>query len=566
MLQCGRRVTKIQEKVARRATAAEAETCRCLHPWDGEPHESDLVLPPERPLAVWLADWPCADGTGQQRPLDEILTQQRDCFPVLNRCLNGAEFPRTPAALIHAKLTKARASRDRATKDTKQWHGISRYISGLQAELAVAGGADIPQPVWLQREDICALVDDMGYPCQDAATALVASYVCCRRLQVMGRQNYLSTIYRAAYNESYHRHNISTYAYPRHHATREAGDGPSSFRIFTDIAERQWPFLRVTCDYANWPAAFALCDAPAGADQSRARAAPLFVCETSMGSTHQHRVALAVQYLNEQRRIRPQRSILPPASPAAAPLAEPDGEHGGGTMQRMLSRDDVWRAAVRGDLTMVQHFVREMRTKLPAAEFDINTVSPFGRSAIYQAALGGHTDTVRWLLSQGASDPNGTAYLACTHPPTRRAMAAAGFRGKDFDNDHRVKLLRAERRLTLAVAVMHERLGASVDGLFGLDYDVLLLLVRTADSIFRDIRVYQQVVSKFEMQRKSARSEALARQSSAQRALALAASAHAERRRTVQAQAVRAVAERQHALSAAALERTMQELDALRTL
>eukprot|EP01043_Picozoa_sp_COSAG02_P043795 COSAG02_NODE_3847_length_6152_cov_3.823559_6_plen_177_part_00 len=134
-------------------------------------------------------------------------------------------------------------------------------------------------------------------------------------------------------------------------------------------------------------------------------------------------------------------------------------------------------------------------------DFDIDIASPFGRSALYQVALGGHTSTVRWLIEQDASDPNGVAYLACTNPQTREVMAAAGFKGKRFDAEYRVRLLRAERRLVLALAVMHERLGNAIDGVLGMDYDVLTLLVRASDRIFRHKRVYRQVVKRFDRER-----------------------------------------------------------------
>ena len=144
-----------------------------------------------------------------------------------------------------------------------------------------------------------------------------------------------------------------------------------------------------------------------------------------------------------------------------------------------------------------------------------------------------------------------------TNPETREAMAAAGFRGRDFDGDDRVKLLRAERRLVLAAAALHERAGSSIDGVFGLDYDVLMMLVHTVDRTFRDTRAYRRVVSNFEMQRRMNRQPAAAlarvRQGSAQKAQALA---HAERCGTIRAQTVQAAAEQQRALSAEALERT----------
>ena len=60
----------------------------------------------------------------------------------------------------------------------------------------------------------------------------------------------------------------------------------------------------------------------------------------------------------------------------------------------------------------------------------------------------------------------------------------------------------------------------------GLDYDVLLLLVRSVDRIFRDTRIYQRVVTRFGAQRRSSKGSqsepVLARQNSATQTLDLA--------------------------------------------
>ena len=79
---------------------------------------------------------------------------------------------------------------------------------------------------------------------------------------------------------------------------------------------------------------------------------------------------------------------------------------------------------------MVQYFVLQMQAAAFAGgdEFDIDALStsyPFGRSALYLAALGGHKATVRWLIDQGASDREGAAYLACTDPRTRELLKTA---------------------------------------------------------------------------------------------------------------------------------------------
>ena len=92
-------------------------------------------------------------------------------------------------------------------------------------------------------------------------------------------------------------------------------------------------------------------------------------------------------------------------------------------LQRMISRKDLWCAAACGDLTMVQYFVRQMQaTAASGGDFNIDALSPSGRSALYLAALGGHKATGRWLIDQGASDLEGAACLACTDPQTRKFL------------------------------------------------------------------------------------------------------------------------------------------------
>ena len=86
-------------------------------------------------------------------------------------------------------------------------------------------------------------------------------------------------------------------------------------------------------------------------------------------------------------------------------------------------------------------------------------------------------------------------------------------------------------------------------------------MVRSVDRIFRDTRNYQRVVTRFDAQRRSQSETVLARQSSATQTLDLA---RAERRGINHARAMCAEAKRQQTLSEAALERTRQEIAALR--
>jgi hypothetical protein len=478
----------------------------CLHPWD-ELQDTDVMLPEQLPqLASYV-------NCGVEKSLDAMVSEVRQHFPSSSRFMQP-----TSASVIHLKVIKTKAVRDKSVQGTKKWLSVDRQLQQLEMELAAVGGADIPHPLWLRLDDLRAL-DEMGFPRQDVVAALIASYVCYRRVQVMGRRSYLRNV--------------------------------RNFQIWTSVASTEWPFLRVDCNNRAWSSAheLALASCDSEGDPS------LFVCAHSMGASHQHRIALAVQYLRIQLSSTPStRGTVTPAD--------------SGPLQRMISRDDLWRAAIRGDLPMVQHFLEEMRGVLSATDFDIDIASPFGRSALYQAALGGHTSTVRWLIEQGASDPNGVAYLACTNPQTREVMAAAGFKGKHFDAEYRVRLLRAERRLVLALAVMHERLGNAIDGMLGMDYDVLMLLVRASDRIFRDKRVYRQVVKRFDrertrMQRTNINHINIEKKSTRRGTVKHALDA--ERRGTIQARAAQAMAERQHALSEDALRRTRQELKALHT-
>ena len=79
-------------------------------------------------------------------------------------------------------------------------------------------------------------------------------------------------------------------------------------------------------------------------------------------------------------------------------------------------------------------------------------------------------------------------------------MAAAGFRGKQFNALPRVRQLRAERRLLVAQAAMHERLGSEVEGFWGLGYDILLCVVQQADKCFRDVPAHNQVLKRWKTQ------------------------------------------------------------------
>ena len=260
------------------------------------------------------------------------------------------------------------------------------------------------------------------------------------------------------------------------------------------------------------------------------------------------------------------------------PLVVGPAAHGG-LPRPLAEEDDLWRASVRGDLELVQWFVQAHRDSVPAGRFDIDVLGPYGRSALYQAALGGHSGTVQWLISQGAADSDGTAYLACTNPGTRTVMAAAGFKGKQFNTTLRVRLIRAERRLVVALATMHERVGSEDDGVFGLDFDILQLLVREADKCFRDAPSHRRTLKRWQEQAEMPRAPlgvedgatlarhpsaaTLARQRSAEQAQG---ETEDVRHGTLQAKAVAVLADEERAAYAQELEETQRELELIKRL
>jgi ankyrin repeat protein len=147
--------------------------------------------------------------------------------------------------------------------------------------------------------------------------------------------------------------------------------------------------------------------------------------------------------------------------------------------QLKIAGDNIWKASVRGDYHMVKYYIIEEKKN---NDYDIDKLSLFGRTALHQAALGGHINVIQLLINEGSTDINGTAYLACINPGGRDVMAKAGFKGRQFLHLPQVKLLRAKRNIVLSQ--------------FNIDYDVLLLLVEYIDKCFLDKPIYHNVLKK----------------------------------------------------------------------
>lgn len=82
--------------------------------------------------------------------------------------------------------------------------------------------------------------------------------------------------------------------------------------------------------------------------------------------------------------------------------------------------DELWLAARRGSLTAVKRFVEELGVNLndPGATQE--------RTPFYWSVICGHLDVVEYLLSRGATDPDGTAFIAATKPEVRALLQRRG--------------------------------------------------------------------------------------------------------------------------------------------
>ena len=156
-----------------------------------------------------------------------------------------------------------------------------------------------------------------------------------------------------------------------------------------------------------------------------------------------------------------------------------------------LNEDNIWKASSRGDIGVVRWFIHRMKMesegKWPGSlgvkkEYDIDQLSPFGRSALHHASLSGFSSIVRLLLSEGAIDYNGTAYLAASLLEPRAVLKEYGFTGKSFVELPQVRLLTAKRNLLLVK--------------MEIDYDNTLEIEQYVRSIFIDKPIYRRALQK----------------------------------------------------------------------
>ena len=157
-----------------------------------------------------------------------------------------------------------------------------------------------------------------------------------------------------------------------------------------------------------------------------------------------------------------------------------------------LNEDNIWKASSRGDIGVVRWFIHRMKMEAEESchgsfgvkkEYDIDQLSPFGRSALHHASLSGFSSIVRLLLSEGAIDYNGTAYLAaCILGWARDVLREHGFTGKSFVELSQVRLLTAKRNLLLVK--------------MEIDYDNILEIEHCVRSIFIDKPIYRRALQK----------------------------------------------------------------------
>ena len=146
--------------------------------------------------------------------------------------------------------------------------------------------------------------------------------------------------------------------------------------------------------------------------------------------------------------------------------------------------DNIWVASVQGNYSMVQRHLQISKTK---PGYNIDQLSPFGRTALEQASLAGHIHTVRYLINEGSMDLNGTAYLS-TNTICRKMLTKMGFKGHSFMCLPQVKLLVAKRNLVLS-QICGE-----------LDYDTLLMIIGYTQKCFSNGPLYHSVLKRSVLQ------------------------------------------------------------------
>jgi len=140
--------------------------------------------------------------------------------------------------------------------------------------------------------------------------------------------------------------------------------------------------------------------------------------------------------------------------------------------------ENIWVAAVQGNTSMVKRHIREGQMK---PGYNIDQLSPFGRTALEQASLGGNINTIKLLIQGGSFDLNGTAYLSSNHV-CRRMMGNMGFKGHSFLSLPQVKLLQAKRNLEISKIDM--------------DYDVLTLIIAYTRKCFTNEPTHHAVLKR----------------------------------------------------------------------
>jgi len=152
----------------------------------------------------------------------------------------------------------------------------------------------------------------------------------------------------------------------------------------------------------------------------------------------------------------------------------------------LTDSDNEWSAAVKGDINMVKYYIRKQAGFKKSGQFgfDIDKLSPYGRSALYMGALGGHLEVVRWLISEGAIDFDGTAYISCVNPIVRKEMNNAGFKGRNFKFLPHTQLLQAQRRMMISQIDIY-------------DYDVMEVVVDYIDECLKEISSHRNTFKRW---------------------------------------------------------------------
>jgi len=141
--------------------------------------------------------------------------------------------------------------------------------------------------------------------------------------------------------------------------------------------------------------------------------------------------------------------------------------------------DNIWVSSVQGNYSMVRRHIHASKME---SGYNIDQLSPYGRTALHQACLGGNINIILFLIKEGSLDLNGSAYLSSSRG-TRKIMSKFGFKGESFICLPQVKLLQAKRNLVLS----------QID----IDYDVLSLIVESTRKCFTSKESHHSVLRRF---------------------------------------------------------------------